>query len=87
MLDAVGEVEELKMKFPTTLEEMVKTSEEFRSKSSFNAISGCVGAVDGWLCLIQCPGKKEVSNPNSYFSGHYKCHGANVQACCDVFSR
>jgi hypothetical protein len=42
------------------------------------------GALDGWLCRIKVPLGKETSNNASYFSGHYRCHGVNIQALCDA---
>ena len=44
-------------------------------------MKGCVGALDGYLALMDtpvCPGSSDY-----YFSGHYFHHGLNVQAMCD----
>ena len=44
---------------------------------------GCVGAVDGLLLRTNAPRSREVGNVQSYYSGHYKSHGANCQALAD----
>ena len=44
-------------------------------------MKGCVGALDGYLALMNtpiCDGSSDY-----YFSGHYFHHGLNVQAMCD----
>jgi hypothetical protein len=61
-------------------------SREYRSvinivKKIFN---GSIGALDGWLCLIQVPSANEAKMVKDYFSGHYQCYGFNVPAICDV---
>ena len=33
------------------------------------------------------PTSEETLNKASYFSGHYQCHGLNVQAACDARCR
>lgn len=50
-------------------------------------MKGCIGAVDGWLCGIRVPRKNEVGRVVSFYSGHYRRYGINVQACCDSKSR
>lgn len=44
-----------------------KISEEF-AESSRGTLIGCIGAIDGWLCKINCPSKNEVKNPGKYMS-------------------
>ena len=48
-------------------------------------MKGCVGALDGYLALIDKPVCKGSSD--YYFSGHYFHHGLNVQAMCDHMCR
>lgn len=43
---------------------------------------GCVGAVDGFLALIDRPYFWK-GNPEDFYSGHYAHLGLNVQAMCD----
>ena len=73
----------LKLNFPKNIFECEKAASEFQNKSFKGAIGNCVSAVDGYLMRIQVPSKKEVKNVRSYFSGHYKCYGVNIQAACD----
>jgi hypothetical protein len=47
-------------------------------------MSGCVGALDGFLFLIRTPGRREATNSQLCFSGHYSRMGMNVQAMCDA---
>jgi len=46
-------------------------------------MSGCIGALDGLLLLIQAPSREEASNAQQFFSGHYQQMGLNVQALVD----
>jgi len=41
-------------------------------------------ALDGWLCRVRVPSANEATKVKDYFSGHYQCHGVNVQATCDA---
>ncbi len=52
-------------------------------KSPDQVMSGCIGALDGLLLLIQAPSRKEASNAQQFFSGHYQQMGLNVQALVD----
>ena len=74
----------LKLKFPTSAAEICSVQAGFCNISSNSVITGCVGAMDGLLVVIKCPSTKASdNNPSSYYSGHYCCHGLNVQAICD----
>jgi hypothetical protein len=77
----------LALRFPKTRDEMKSQCDAFAVKSTDGALRGCVGAVDGWLCRIKTPTKREAAHITSYFSGHYHCYGINVQASCDHLSR
>jgi hypothetical protein len=55
--------------------------------STVNAIPNCISVVDGYLLRITTPNKKEAMNVRSFFSGHYQCHGVNIQAACDADCR
>ena len=48
---------------------------------------GCIGAIDGWLLLIQVPPATHVGNVKTYFLGHYQRHGFNIQAIVDHLGR
>ena len=74
----------LKIKFPTSAAEIYSVQAGFCSISSNRVMTGCVGAIDDSLVEIKCPSMKASdNNPSSYYSGHYCCHGLNVQAICD----
>ena len=56
------------------------------SKTSDGILTGCIGALDGWLVPILCPKLSEVNNPGKYFArkGFY---ALNVQVICDKEKR
>ena len=58
---------------------------EFSSKTE-GILSGCIGAVDGWLVKILSPTTNEVPNPGSYFS-RKNVYGLNVQVIVDKRKR
>jgi DDE superfamily endonuclease len=80
---ALRNCEELRINFPTTNEEVMKAAEGLQSVSSNGAITNCVAVVDGYHLQIETPRKADALNVRSYFSGHYKTYGFNVQAACD----
>ena len=85
---AVNMCDLLKLKFPTSAAEICTVQAGFCNISSNSVITGCVGAIDGLLVVIKCPSMKASdNNPSSYYSGHYCCHGLNVQAICDSSCR
>jgi hypothetical protein len=83
-IDAMNACPSLAIKFPVTVDELLKSASEFECLSPHGIIKGCIGAIDGWLCQIQVPSADEVTCVKSYFSGHYQCYGVNVQATCNV---
>jgi DDE superfamily endonuclease len=86
-LEAICNCEELKLHFPSTLEECQEDTAGFRSIGHGEAFVTCVGAVTGYLHATDAPSKHIVHNVRSYFSGHYQRYGVNVQAVCDHLSR
>lgn len=84
---AVNNCKELALKFPTLASELKESAMNFAAKSHGGSLDGCIAALDGWLCRIQVPPAAETMNKASYFSGHYQCHGLNVQAACDAACR
>jgi hypothetical protein len=74
------------IQWPGTQEAVQKVIEGFATITTQGVISNCTGVVDGYLLRIKVPGKKEVGNVRSYFSGHYQCYGVNIQACCNHLS-
>ena len=84
---AINSCTKLQYKFPTTASEIANAALGFKSISSHNIFTGCVAAVDGLLIRTEAPWKKRVPNIKSYYSGHYKSYGINVQAACDYKSR
>ena len=78
---ALNLCDSLKLSFPSTPKEVHYTQLGFHIVSTTNIIYGCVGAIDGLLVVIKCPSMKDSeNNPSSYYSGHYCCHGLNIQA-------
>jgi hypothetical protein len=84
---ATSKQEELQIRFPQTEEECKVAAAGFESVSYKGVINNCVSVVDGFLLGIQTPSKSQVSNVRSFFSGHYKCSGLNIQAAGDHHSR
>jgi len=82
-LQNIIQCKELAIKFPQSIQECQELALGFKSISYKNAINCCVSVVDGYLLEITTPEKNEVGNVRSYYSGHYKCYGANIQAACD----
>jgi hypothetical protein len=73
--------------FPTTPEQLEDASLGMESLSFDGIMSGCIGAIDGWLCPIEVPTSTLVGNIRSYFSGHCQCCGFNIQAVTDHLGR
>jgi hypothetical protein len=65
------------------VEECIKAAEGFALISSNSVIDNCVGVLDGYHMEIITPSSKSVNNVRSFFSGNYKTHGLNIQACVD----
>lgn len=73
-LDLVG--------IPTNEEEANLIASGFEDISYSGVFDKCVGAVDGFFCRTITPNKDE-GNTKSYYSGHYRHMGLNIQAVCD----
>jgi hypothetical protein len=86
-IGAINSCHGLTLKFCISLEELCKSADEFHQCSGEGVLNGCVAALDGWLCRIRVPNAGETLRVTSYFSGHYQCHGLNVQATCDANCR
>jgi hypothetical protein len=86
-LHAINNSKELQIIFPTTLAECRLAASGFRDISTMDAIVNCIGVIDGYLLRIYTPPKAIAGNVRSFFSGHYKCYGLNIQAVCDHNSR
>ena len=86
-LNAIQQCDQLKIKFPLQLSEYQQAARDFKSLSTDGIMSGCVAALDGWLCAIKVPSKDEIDDVSSTYSGHYVVNGLNVQAACDASCR
>ena len=64
---------------PQDSEEIDKAALVFAKRSTDNIIRGCVGALDGFLALINYPSMATSENNNNgvYYPGHYSCHELN----------
>lgn len=84
-LRAIVNNERLRIRFPTTDEEIREVARGFSAMSTDRVMTGCVGCLDGYLIRTQCPRLSDAGNGNvrSFFNGHYYHYGVNVQACCD----
>lgn len=84
VLDAIIATKELDIILPySSLEDIQRTARGFASISTNMILTGCVGCIDGWFCVIENPSSNEVPDVSSFFSGHYQVEGLNVQAVCD----
>jgi hypothetical protein len=77
----------LAITFPDTLEGIEQLARGFQNVSDDGLLCGHVGPVDGWLCGIKTPTKKEAKRVRAFFSGHYQRYGLNVLASCDAHCR
>jgi hypothetical protein len=64
--------EALLIELPQTEKECEEAANWFQSISHRVVINNCVSVVGGFLLGIE-----------TFFSGHYKCSGLNIQAACD----
>jgi len=84
---AINRCPDLDLKWPKDNSDVFAASAAFMTIGTNSTINNCVGVVDGYLLRISTPRKSEVKNVRSFFSGHYKCYGVNVQAVADHHSR
>jgi hypothetical protein len=77
----------IEIKFPSSPEDCAVLAASFQDISYAGVISNCVGVLDGYLLAINTPSKRSAKNVRSYFSGHYRRNGINIQACCDASCR
>ncbi|EGZ07497.1 hypothetical protein PHYSODRAFT_319330 [Phytophthora sojae] len=75
------------LRFPISEQEQRHSAREFARLSNDGIMRGCVGAIDGWLCPIQVPRRREVRIVASFFSGHYPRYGINVRPRVDYHCR
>jgi|UPI00043EFA5F hypothetical protein len=87
VMDAINTAVELQLIFPLSAGQLEEAAAGFLVRSEKGIISGCIGAVDGWLCPIRVPKVDECGKVIAFFSGHYQRYGLNVQACADAHSR
>ncbi|GMF29230.1 unnamed protein product [Phytophthora fragariaefolia] len=69
VLDAVEAHDEMQLCFPTSRYEQHKAAKSFADLVKSPVLLGCVGTIDGWLCCIQVPSRKEVTRVSTYFRG------------------
>ena len=60
VMKAIIEIPQLKIRFPSNTTEAMKVAKGFRQRSTNGLLSGCIGAIDGWLCPIITPAEKQV---------------------------
>ena len=86
-IHAINSCNELQIKFPSSHEEVKAAAAGFASISKEGCIWNCVAVVDGYHLEIITPSKNEVKNIRSFYSGHYKTYGLNIQAASDHHCR
>jgi hypothetical protein len=64
---AINDSEALAYHFPKTPEELQLAAAGFRSISTNNFITGCVGVMDGLLLRIRVPAASEVGHVTAFF--------------------
>jgi hypothetical protein len=84
-LNAVIDVDDLAVDWPDSPERCWVLAQGFKNLSSHGVMDKVVGALDGVLIPIKQP--VGVLNPRSFYSGHYRHHGINVQVVCDYRMR
>jgi hypothetical protein len=77
----------LSISFPQSVEEVKEAAAGFSSISKEGCIWNCVAVVDGYHLQTITPAITEVRNVRSFYSGHYKTHGVNIQGACDHHCR
>jgi hypothetical protein len=82
-ISSIIQCKRLKIALPRITTELEAVKKGFESKSMEGVMSGCVGALNGFLLLIRTPSRKEASNVRQFYSGHYQWMGLNVQAVVD----
>jgi hypothetical protein len=83
VIHAINHCPHLQIKLPSTPQELRNVQLGFETRSDLRVMAGCVGALDGWLCVLNNPRLTDALNTSDYFSGHYHTYGLNVQAMCD----
>jgi hypothetical protein len=84
-IDAVLSNPSLAIRFPSSHVEWEEVRSGFEEKSYNGLFHGTCGAIDGFFQPTAQPTRKETKgNVLAYFSGHYKSHGLNCQAACDI---
>ncbi len=82
-MHAILKCTSLSLHFPTSTIAQNALASNFACMSNRGSISGCVAAIDGWLCPIVTPRQSETASARLFFSGHYQTYGLNVQAACN----
>ena len=83
-IDAVLNCPDLAINFPRTTAELSYVANGFAAKASEEIFKGCIGAIDGFFAPTEKPSKSQCNgNQRSYYSGHYRLYGLNVQAVVD----
>ena len=78
---------DLAINFPTSVNDVKSAAAGFTSISKEGCIWNCVAVVDGYHLQTITPSATEVRNVRSFYSGHYKTHGVNIQGACDHHCR
>jgi len=66
VIETINEVEVWKIDFPNNRDLQLKMAAGFKKISSNHVITGCVGAIDGWLCPIITPTPTKVGRVTAF---------------------
>ena len=80
--DAIDQAPELQFNVPKTERQQSEVAAGFAAISTFEAMNGCVGCVDGLLLNVITPSAKQTETgapPKAHCSGHCRRCGVNVQ--------
>ena len=83
MMYATVQCKKLRISWLDMKEKAVDSAAGFSSISTNHVMTECVEVLNGYHMEITTPPKKEVHNVKSYFSGHYRTYGINIQVVCD----
>jgi hypothetical protein len=71
VLEIIVNLPELEFNLPfppsSNPERIKEINQTFQNIQTCDAFKGCIGALDGWLCKIQCPSFKDEKNVTSFF--------------------
>lgn len=59
-MDAINVTSKLRLRFPRSPSAREVTATAFKTLSAEGVFSGCVGCLDGWICVTRAPWKTKT---------------------------